>query len=120
MNKQSFKVLFHLSNETVNILEIKRLSLPDTAEKSERFHWLLFSEEYLQRLSFVSMSVTGETQNRCFREGLLEFTDNKGRFTPVPGCGKRSGAQELMVHLPEKIPAKLCQAVENYLSEIQS
>ncbi|MCZ4281545.1 hypothetical protein O4H49_12200 [Kiloniella laminariae] len=120
VNKPSFKVLFHLSNETIDIVEIKRLDLPDTEEKSELFHWLLLSDKHFQRLSFVSMSVTGDRQNRCFREGLLEFTDSKGRFTPVPGCGRRTGAEELAVHQLEKPSAKLGQRIKNYLSGIQA
>ncbi|KLN62483.1 hypothetical protein WH96_03040 [Kiloniella spongiae] len=110
MKKSSFKTLFYLSNEDVNIVEIKRLDLPETADKSDIFHWLLFGNDCsIQKLTFVSMNEENGFQLREFKEGKLRFNDDIGFYDTET-------SHALQCNRPNELPDTLASLLENYLT----
>ncbi|WP_419903015.1 hypothetical protein [Kiloniella sp.] len=113
MSSLNFKTLFHLSNDTVHIIEIKRLGLPGDSDKSLLFYWLLIKKGHLpQRLTFQGMAENGENQTRDFKEGKLCFGDEIGEFTE---SGNRTSHQ-IDVITPPTLSSSLNQSITSYLS----
>lgn len=78
-----FQTLFHLLDETMDLVEIKRLDLPDEKNPNQLYYWLLIRETQLQRLTFVSMIRNEISQERVFEEGLLHFDTEMALYTDL-------------------------------------
>ncbi|WP_085907477.1 hypothetical protein [Kiloniella majae] len=110
MSISRFQVLFYLSNQDISVVEIKRLDLPETVEKSDRFHWLLVDKNYLvQKLTFVSMSQENGFQVREFKEGKLRFNKDLGFYGTEASC-------PLKCHQPDDLPDTLASLLDDYLT----
>lgn len=112
MISPQFITLFHLSNDEIDIFEIKRLGLPSDSEKSLLFYWLMISKGNSPvRLTFASMSEEGENQIRDFKEGKLSFNGNVGFYTSNSG----DEPNKLIVVNPPALSTRLIQSIENFL-----
>lgn len=108
------RTLFLLENDTTIVLEIKRLDLPDTADKSSVYHWLYYQKESKQviPLVFRSMSSTDTgIQIREFADAHLEFNDSEGviTFNNVSTALSRVEVETFLY------PADLSEAIDSYL-----
>ena len=113
MHSPLFKTLFHLSNDEIDIIEIKRLGFPPDSAKSLLFYWLLIRKETVpERLTFMKMSDGNKNQSRDFKEGVLIFNDTAGNYTPT----KSEKSYRLDVITPPSLNSELIQIIENYLS----
>ncbi len=76
-----FTILFLLESETNWIIEIKRLDI-DSEDKVQIYFWLKCDKHTLKitRLNFVGMSKNGETEQREFSQGILNFDMYNGTF----------------------------------------
>ena len=107
-----FKTLFHLTNNDMDIVEIKHLGLPEETDKSLLFYWLLIRRGNLpERLEFASMSTDGGNQVRVFEEGKLSFNGNAGHYITKD----EKTSQTLVVSKPPKLNTHLIQLIEHYL-----
>lgn len=109
-----YRPLFHLENEALILIEIRRLDLPPTEQDPGRlYHWLLFDKgtRQLQKLDFESMSAGAAVQERVFRQGRLQFTAQAGTYAPRGGGPPLA----LRVQPPAALPAPLASAVLAYL-----
>jgi len=110
LNAPHFQTLFYFSNEDISILEIKRLDLPSTADKSDLFHWLLIPKDHsIQKLTFLSMSEENGLQSREFKEGKLRFNEEGGFYDAKI-------SHTLKCHQPNDLPDRLVSLLESYLS----
>lgn len=81
-----FEVLFNLSNEKFNIVEIKRFDLPDNASKGDVFNWFHIDvdSQTISKLDFESMreeTIQDKLMNiRIFKNAELRFDKMFGRF----------------------------------------
>jgi hypothetical protein len=109
----SFNCLYLLESPLLQILEISRTDLLDTAALNERFRWLKIERESgrINKLSFRSMDSAGEVEERYFEEGFLKFNSTIGTFIE-----KFNSAQH---HLERRknmeISSSLRQAVSEHL-----
>jgi|GEM_PF-3447405 len=75
-------LLYHFQGKHFDLVEIKKLGLPESTPKSEVYQWLKISHGgELRKLSFLSM----RTSSRTFVEGMLEFDDHQGTFSDTEG-----------------------------------
>ncbi|WP_417452628.1 hypothetical protein [Kiloniella sp.] len=110
MNRPSFKTLFHFSNDDIRVIEIKRLDLPATTEKSKLFHWLLVNKDHsIQKLTFVAMSEDSKFQTREFKEGKLRFDDMQVFYDADTSHALKSC-------LANDLPDTLVSLLENYFT----
>jgi len=106
----NFKCLYFLENFYLQIIEIKRVDLPEDAEIAEKFKWLTIDKESMSvtQLHFKSMDSSGEIEERYFEEGYLKFNSSIGTFIE-----KYNSAQH---PLNRQIDFKLSTAVENAIT----
>lgn len=82
---QDMNLLFHFQGEDFDLVEVKKLGLPESAPKSEVYQWLKISRlGEFEKLHFSSM----DTNSRTFTEGKLEFDDHVGTFSDDRGIWK--------------------------------
>ena len=81
MIKANFKVLFHLENEQIEIVEIKRNGILSD-DKSKIYHWLLYDRknDMLTHLVFKSMRNETGKEHRIFEDSTLVFDTKQGQF----------------------------------------
>jgi hypothetical protein len=99
-----YRTLFLLEADTAFIFEIKRLDVQSN-NPGDVYFWLYFDKatHALHPLTFVSMRVEDDVQQREFAQGHLRFTATKGTYTPQPA------GVPLLVHpvTPATLPAKV-------------
>jgi len=81
MIKLPYKILFHLENESIDILEIKRSGITEN-DKSKLYHWLLYNKvnDMIYKLNFQDMRSVEGKEYRKFDEGELRFDKKKGTY----------------------------------------
>lgn len=106
-----FECLFFLENIYLQIIELKRTSLPAEAELSDKFKWLLIDKETLEitQLNFASMDCSGEIEERYFEQGYLKFNSTTGTFIE-----KYNSAQH---PLDRRLDFRISTALENAILE---
>lgn len=79
---ESFKYLYFFENYKMFILEICRTDLGESADKSERYKWLIVDKntQKITTLTFRSMDSSALSQERFFKEGYLSFDSQKAVF----------------------------------------
>lgn len=82
MQKLNSRTLFHLTNDKLDIVEIKRNGIVNE-DKSKLYYWLLYDKknDMLTHLEFSSMGTKNGNEFRAFTEGSIEFSDKKGIYT---------------------------------------
>ncbi len=104
------KVLFHFAKSDLDILEIKRLDLPETADKADLFHWLQIPQNGpAQKLTFVSMNSENDHDSREFEQGSLSFNKSEARF-------QAEQTQKLQAAESKELSPTLTQKIQNYLA----
>lgn len=75
-----YDIVFCLENDSLIVIEIKRLGMPEGTEKTKIFSWLLFVKDTcsLERLIFKSMSREPGNEVRGFEQADLQFGTEKG------------------------------------------
>lgn len=78
----AFTCLYYLENDTHCILEIKRTDLPENADISEVFQWLMLAKQsqQIEALTFRSIDSSGQVQERFFEQGYLKFNSQTGTY----------------------------------------
>jgi hypothetical protein len=112
--KPSFKCLYHLENDSLSILEIKQIDLPNEALKSDIYKWLSYDKlsGKLLQLIFNSSDSSEDIQERYFEQGYLKFNQQSGTFIE-----KFNSAQHQLNNLGnENISDPLIAAIEHFLS----
>ncbi|PQA55481.1 hypothetical protein [Siphonobacter curvatus] len=107
-----FQALFHLLDETIDLVEIKRLDLPDEKDRSQLYYWLLIRDTQVQRLTFVSMTRNETSQERVFEEGLLHFDTEMALYTDLDSLA----THRLAVQNPAILSEALEKRIQNYLT----
>ncbi|PMD91455.1 hypothetical protein BWI97_21785 [Siphonobacter sp. BAB-5405] len=107
-----FQTLFHLLDETIDLIEIKRLDLPDEKDPSQLYYWLLIRDTQIQRLTFVSMTRNETSQERVFEEGLLHFDTEMALYTDLDTLE----THRLAVQNPAILSEALGNHIQNYLT----
>ena len=110
----TFECLYYLENFYLDIIEVKRMDLPNTATASEKFHWLRIDKKSLKvtPLTFRSMDSSGEVEERYFEEGFLKFNPTIGTFIE-----KYNSAQHPLHHKGcLEVSPEVSKAVEHYLA----
>ncbi len=115
MTSLRFKVLFHLSNGDIDIVEIRRLDLLKQNDKSQLFYWLLIKkakkDRSPERLTFLNMSSEGENQVRIFEQGSLTYDSHIGQFSKI----HEETPHLLRVHPSPELNSQLAETIEKYL-----
>jgi hypothetical protein len=112
--KPTFICLYYLENTEQCILEIKRTDLPENADISEVFKWLVLTKknQQIQPLIFRSMDSSGEVQERFFEQGYLKFSSQNGTYIE-----KFNSAQhQLDNKTGQSLPAEINDMLINFLS----
>lgn len=79
---KDINLLYHFQGKEFDLVEIKKLGLPESTPKSEVYQWLMiFRNGELKKLSFLSMSA----DTRTFSEGKLDFDEDQGVFLDTNG-----------------------------------
>lgn len=83
----NLKVLYLLSNDEVDVLEVKRTDLPPTAPPSDVYHWLCHFKETgrILKLIFASMASQDGVETRQFQNGKLQFDLFQGSLEITEG-----------------------------------
>ncbi|NQX38419.1 hypothetical protein SAMN05421820_101439 [Pedobacter steynii] len=112
--KPSFTCLYFLENEKHLILEIKRTDLPQDAELSEVFLWLVMEKErkLILPLTFRSMDSSGEVQERFFEQGYLKFNNLTGTYIEK----FNSGQHQLGNKSGNPLQAEIIDIIAEYLA----
>lgn len=81
MVKPGYKVLFHLDNEKIEIVEIRRNGILEE-DKNKVYVWLLYDKvnDMISRLEFVSMKSTENKEYREFANSKLELDKVSGVY----------------------------------------
>lgn len=111
--KPAFICLYYLENTEQCILEIKRTDLPENADISEVFQWLILTKQnqQIQPLIFRSMDSSGEVQERFFEQGYLKFSNQSGTYIE-----KFNSAQhQLDNKTGQSLPIEINDILINYL-----
>ncbi|MEQ7802020.1 hypothetical protein ABDJ41_19650 [Pedobacter sp. ASV1-7] len=111
--KPAFICLYYLENTEQCILEIKRTDLPENADISEVFQWLILTKQsqQIQPLIFGSMDSSGEVQERFFEQGYLKFSNQSGTYIE-----KFNSAQhQLDNKTGQSLPIEINDILINYL-----
>ncbi|UOQ50850.1 hypothetical protein [Hymenobacter cellulosivorans] len=108
-----YRTLFFLDNATTSIVEIKRLDLPDEADRSEIYAWLFFDKaaRTLTKLEFLSMNSLPQAEEREFEQGSLRFDQHTGIYTSAT----TRATQQLAASRHAELPQSLATAVSSYL-----
>ncbi len=117
MNKTiDFQVLFYFSNENTSIIEIKRLDLPQETDRNQRYYWLTYHEASgaMERLHFVSMQVSSDSEERVFEEGLLHFNQEQALYTDLDSFD----TETLQVKKPDLLPEALRSVISLYFQRL--
>lgn len=78
MSAQLYKyLLVQRAEDDEFLVEVKLLTLPGDAKKSERLHFFQIHEGKLSRLSFVSISHAQDQTTRTFDEGVLVYDESE-------------------------------------------
>ena len=106
-----FECLFFLENFYLQLIEVKRIDLPEDADISEKFKWLWIDKETIQisPLNFTAMDSAGEIEERYFEEGYLKFNNSTGTFIE-----KYNSAQH---PLDRRMDFRIGTALENAITE---
>ena len=114
IDMSSFECLYLLSNPYLQIIEVKRINLPDTASVEQKFLWLKIDTKTLDvsALNFSSMDSAGAVQERYFQQGYLKFNEQTGTFIE-----KYNSAQHPLQRLePQHLEQRVQQAITAFLS----
>ncbi len=81
MSKPGYKLLFHLDNEKIEIVEVKRNGILEE-DKNKIYVWLLYDKvnDMLSRLEFVSMKSAENKEYREFENSKLEMDKTSGIY----------------------------------------
>eukprot|EP01099_Mayorella_cantabrigiensis_P000269 TRINITY_DN1124_c0_g1_i1.p1 TRINITY_DN1124_c0_g1~~TRINITY_DN1124_c0_g1_i1.p1 ORF type:complete len:116 (-),score=38.32 TRINITY_DN1124_c0_g1_i1:141-443(-) len=83
------EALFCFSNGSFHVIELCFTSVPDTAPKSEKFQWILLSENQLTKLEFREMGKLADGRSlRRFQQGILIFGETEAYFNHVQNLQK--------------------------------
>lgn len=111
MVKPGYKLLFHLDNEKIEIVEIRRNGILEE-DKNKIYVWLLYDKvnDMISRLEFVSMK---SSENKEYRE----FENSKLEMDKVSGIYKEADKVFEMKVIPADKPLSniLQDAVSDYL-----
>lgn len=112
--KPAFTCLYYLENSEYCILEVKRTDLPENADISEVFKWLILSKhtQQVQQLIFRSMDSSGEVQERFFDQGYLKFNSQNGTYIEK----FNSGQHQLENKTGQLLSEEIFSALTNHLS----
>ena len=82
MVKPGYKLLFHLDNEKVEIVEVRRNGILEE-DKNKLYIWLLYDKvnDMISRLEFVSMKSTENKEYREFENSKLMMDKASGTYT---------------------------------------
>ncbi len=111
-----FQVLFYFSNENTSIVEIKRTDLPQETDRNQRYYWLTYNEASaeMNRLNFVSMQVSSDSEERVFEEGLLHFNQEQALYTDLDSFD----TETLQVKKPDLLPEALQSIILLYFQSL--
>lgn len=111
MVKPGYKVLFHLDNEKIEIVEIRRNGILEE-DKNKIYVWLLYDKtnDMISRLEFVSMR---SSENKEYRE----FKDSKLELDKVSGIYKEANKtfEMKVISSDQPLPGILQDAISDYL-----
>lgn len=113
--KPIFIYLYYLENPSISIFEIKRTDLPEDADISIIFHWLMFDKQTLSisKLEFISMDRTENVEERFFAQGYLKFNAQEGTFIE-----KFNAGQHKLTKIQEDFPTDYQEIIHNYLTSL--
>jgi (E)-4-hydroxy-3-methylbut-2-enyl-diphosphate synthase len=82
LKNNRYEILFFLENDSIALLEVKRLDLDETADTSQRYQWFLVEKKLqsLSPLTFVAMTNDDKRHERVFEQGTLQFDELQGTF----------------------------------------
>ncbi|WP_443938797.1 hypothetical protein [Pedobacter sp. MW01-1-1] len=92
--------LYFLENDSLSMVEIKRLDAAVDADVSQIYQWMLIDKKAksIEKLDFDSMDYTEQIEEHFFKQGYLKFIELDGNFIE-----KYNSAQ----HKLENIDARL-------------
>ena len=110
--KPIFTYLYYLENPSISIFEIKRTDLPEDADISIIFQWLMVDKQSLSvsKLEFISMDRTENVEERFFAQGYLKFNAQEGTFIEKFNTG-----QHKLTKIQEDFPTDYQDIIQNYL-----
>lgn len=81
MVKPGYKLMFHLDNEKIEIVEVRRNGILEE-DKNKIYIWLLYDKvnDMISRLEFVSMKSTDNKEYREFENSKLELDKVSGIY----------------------------------------
>lgn len=77
-----FECLYAFSHPDIDVIEIKRLDLPEGSDVSKIYHWLALdnTSNAIWPLEFKAMTKAHDGETRTFSNGSIAFDEVLGKF----------------------------------------
>lgn len=114
MNAEPYRyVLVQRAEDDEFLVEVKLLTLPGDAKKSDRLHFFRIHESKMRRMCFVSLSRAQDQTTRVFNEGVLVYDESEDEsvFTSDGVSRKMQGAG-----VPDAIDAMVRSWAERFVA----
>lgn len=118
-NSLTLKFLYHFSNASTDVLEVKIQGLKEGTPIGKIYHWLYYDRttQTFQKLIFKSMGTENGQNHRAFEQGKLLFDTSQANLKLETDT--ISEAFTLDVNDIHTIPDELASQVQHFLQQTQ-